>query len=557
MAAAFPGFPSPFKTIGHALDVLYVIFMNYVRGAFFALTLLFGFTTSLVYGADSFPAGSVHQVPKVGDTEDSVLSRFGPVKGRLSLPGGKLLLSFAVGDVIVQSGRVIDVPYLDTSVGLSNQDKKGSDLRALEAEINRRLIEYQSFRTAEDGQVRYVRKSFDLEAKGYDPTTGTILFAGRTYPLNSTSLHQMIFSVDSRGFGYFGFFRNGIRALEPGAGSYVPFEFTKCNFRAGNDSYVVKAHGYSQRSVTVGPGYEFAFFGDQQVLDKLAKYGAGIDFHVSGRMGSLSDSLTGLERAAFRDGMSLLELIRRKNRILYGSDLAPETSDPAPIARQPSDSEKKDKGASFGSGMVFSRAGHIFTNHHVIQGGRRHFVVRIVDGKVTERFEAQLVLVDPKNDLAILRAKDWSPTAFAEAGPPVVAATDDCKLGSQVFVLGYPFPGLVSSNVKYTKGDVSDLSGLDDDKTMIQHTAQIQPGNSGGPMCLMDGRVVGVVVSSLNSVQVLKETGALPQGINFAIKSDVLLEMSKRANVVLPTSRIQANPVEHVRAYTVQIISEP
>jgi hypothetical protein len=73
----------------------------------------------------------------------------------------------------------------------------------------------------------------------------------------------------------------------------------------------------------------------------------------------------------------------------------------------------------------------------------------------------------------------------------------------------------------------------------------------------MDGRVVGVVVSSINSLYVLKETGALPQGINFAIKSDVLLEMSKRANVLLPTSRIQANPVEHVRAYTVQIMSEP
>lgn len=546
-----------FKTIGHAMGGLYVIFMNYVRGVIFALTLLIGVSAGQVFAADSFPAVSVHQVPKVGDTEDSVLSRFGPVKGRVSLPGGKLMLSFGVGDVIVQDGRVIDVPYLDTAFGHSTQEKQGADLRALEAEINRRLIEYQSLRTDESGRVRYVRKSFDLEAKGYDPTTGTIVFAGRSYPLTATSLHQMVFSVDSRGFGYFGFFRNGIRALEPGTVTYSPFEFTECHFRAGNDSYVVKALGYTQRPGASGLGREFAFFGDQQVLDKLAKYGAGIDFHVSGRSGSLTDSLTGLERAAFRDGMSLLELIRRKNRMLYGSDLAPSTSEPAPIARQPSDSEKKDKGASSGSGMVFSRAGHIFTNHHVIKGGRRHFVVRIVDGKLTERFEAELVMQDPKHDLAILRAKDWSPTAFAEAGPPVIAPTDDCKLGSQVFVLGYPFPGIVSSNVKYTRGDVSDLSGLDDDKTMIQHTAQIQPGNSGGPMCLLDGRVVGVVVSSLNSVNVLKETGALPQGINFAIKSDILLEMSKRANIVMATSRSQANPVEHVRAYTVQIISEP
>ena len=111
--------------------------------------------------------------------------------------------------------------------------------------------------------------------------------------------------------------------------------------------------------------------------------------------------------------------------------------------------------------------------------------------------------------------------------------------------------------MKYTKGDVSDLAGMDDDKTIIQHTAQIQPGNSGGPMCLMDGRVIGIVVSSIGVNYVLKQTGgALPQGVNFSIKSDVLLGLIKSGNISLPASKPSTNPVEHVRAYTVQVMSE-
>jgi len=123
-------------------------------------------------------------------------------------------------------------------------------------------------------------------------------------------------------------------------------------------------------------------------------------------------------------------------------------------------------------------------------------------------------------------------------------------------VLGYPLPSTLSSNVKYTKGDVSDTSGIGDDSSKIQHTASIQPGNSGGPMALLDGRVVGVVVSSLSASYMIKKTGSIPQGVNFSIKTDYLLTMAKVAGITIPEYPVSVSPVDHVKNYTVQIMCE-
>lgn len=225
-------------------------------------------------------------------------------------------------------------------------------------------------------------------------------------------------------------------------------------------------------------------------------------------------------------------------------------------AKTPGDSTADSKSKTFGSGMVFTRNGHIFTNHHVIGKSTNVFIVVYENGQMTSKLPAMIVSKDPRSDLAILQCKEWKPPVGVPASPPPLVSSSQCKLGAQVFVLGYPLPGTVSSNVKYTKGDVSDMSGLDDDSSKIQHTAQIQPGNSGGPMALMDGRVVGIVVSSLSESYALKTSGALPQGVNFSIKSDYLLTMASIAGIEVPKGQPSSEAVDHVKAYTVQIMCE-
>ena len=244
-------------------------------------------------------------------------------------------------------------------------------------------------------------------------------------------------------------------------------------------------------------------------------------------------------------------------------ELAPKPA-PAPVAevrrpsvRPPAEVQKKPENKrGFGSGMVFTEKGHVFTNHHVIKNYSKYYIVTYENGILKKKLPATLIKKDPQSDLAILQCRDWEAPEGSPRLPPPIVPSRQCKLGAPVFVLGFPLPGTVSSNVKYTNGSVSDMSGLRDDSREIQHTAQIQPGNSGGPMALADGRIVGVVVSSLSESYALRASGALPQGVNFSVKSDYILNLANIAEIDLPSSKPSSEPIEHVKAYTVQIMCE-
>jgi S1-C subfamily serine protease len=59
---------------------------------------------------------------------------------------------------------------------------------------------------------------------------------------------------------------------------------------------------------------------------------------------------------------------------------------------------------------------------------------------------------------------------------------------------------------------------------VLQLTAPIQPGNSGGPLLDLSGNVVGMVSSRINELAIAEATGSLPQNINFVIKSGIIRE---------------------------------
>jgi S1-C subfamily serine protease len=80
----------------------------------------------------------------------------------------------------------------------------------------------------------------------------------------------------------------------------------------------------------------------------------------------------------------------------------------------------------------------------------------------------------------------------------------------------------LSSDPIVTKGIISALSGLKNDRRTIQITPPVQPGNSGGLLLGENGSVVGVVVSKLDAAQIAEVTGDIPQNVNFAVSLGTL-----------------------------------
>jgi len=119
-----------------------------------------------------------------------------------------------------------------------------------------------------------------------------------------------------------------------------------------------------------------------------------------------------------------------------------------------------------------------------------------------------------RTDLAVLRADRPTPHYLSLVGPEGVRA------GDHVFTVGFPAAAFLGTEPKYSDGSVSALSGPGNEATLIQMTAPIQPGNSGGPLVNDEGQVVGVVTSTAAVLAFLGGTGTLPQNVNWAVKSE-------------------------------------
>lgn len=208
-----------------------------------------------------------------------------------------------------------------------------------------------------------------------------------------------------------------------------------------------------------------------------------------------------------------------------------------------------------GTGMIFDDIGHCFTNHHVIEGASE---IRIFIPSARKTLKARVVASDMANDLAVLKIEDWKPISSSHPTPPPLASASKAKIGDKAFTIGFPLSTFLESQEhKYASGDISATSGISEDRRVFQITTPIQPGNSGGPLCLPDGRVIGVIVSTVNSVAVMRDTKSIPQNINFAVKIDYLKLLASSSGIDMPEDlKPGPDPIEHVKAYTVQVIAE-
>ena len=133
---------------------------------------------------------------------------------------------------------------------------------------------------------------------------------------------------------------------------------------------------------------------------------------------------------------------------------------------------------------------------------------------------ASIVQKDAATDIAVLKVSDVD-------GGASLNFSDAVKLGEKVFTLGYPHPDLQGSDVKFTTGSISSLTGIENSPRYCQISAPLQAGNSGGPLFDEHGNLVGIVAAKLDSIATLAMTGDLPQNVNYAIKADYLVPLLK------------------------------
>jgi Do/DeqQ family serine protease len=162
---------------------------------------------------------------------------------------------------------------------------------------------------------------------------------------------------------------------------------------------------------------------------------------------------------------------------------------------------------SLGSGVMVDPSGLVVTNVHVIEGADQ-VKVSLSDKR---EFEAEIVLKDPRSDLAVLRLKN-----VHEKFPTLdFANSDQLMVGDVVLAIGNPFG--VGQTV--THGIISALArtqvGISDYQFFIQTDAPINPGNSGGALVDMNGRLAGI------NTAIFSRSGG-SQGIGFAIPANMV-----------------------------------
>lgn len=191
----------------------------------------------------------------------------------------------------------------------------------------------------------------------------------------------------------------------------------------------------------------------------------------------------------------------------FGGAPLHSTSDTPPAA------SKVPSAATWGTGFVVTESGHVLTNEHVVRDCQR-VRIRRPGGTLAP---AVLAGKDAANDLALLKAD-------ALAGPAAAfRTTKPIRTGEAVVVYGFPLPQELTSTGNLTLGHVTALAGPRDDSRMLQLTAPIQPGNSGGPLLDSGGNVIGVITSTLNVRKVAEASGGtVPQNVNFAIKTSLV-----------------------------------
>lgn len=194
-----------------------------------------------------------------------------------------------------------------------------------------------------------------------------------------------------------------------------------------------------------------------------------------------------------------------------------------------------DRGASAGTGVIFTEDGYLLTNYHVVAGGSACLVI-LEDGY---QYEAMYVAGDEEYDLAVLKIEELALPAA------VFGDSDSLVVGDPVYAIGNPLG--IKLRGTLTDGIVSainrDVVVDGQSMTVIQTNAALNTGNSGGPLIDQYGRVVGINTAKMSIVQ---RDVASVEGLGFAIPTATL---ERVVNDLLTYGEVQPEPLLGISVY--------
>jgi serine protease Do len=172
-----------------------------------------------------------------------------------------------------------------------------------------------------------------------------------------------------------------------------------------------------------------------------------------------------------------------------------------------------------GSGVVMDAKGHVLTNYHVVKGAER-ILVSLSDGRIVG---GRVLGGDEETDIAVVQVDE------ATLQPAEFGDSDALKVGQPVLAIGNPL-GLAGGPA-VTSGVVSSLRrslqvGNGNGLKMIQTDAAVNPGNSGGPLVDLEGKVIAVNTANIPHAD----------GIGFAVPAKTALATAKQ---IIEHGRVQ------------------